>query len=212
MLLKWCLTFVALCIFSTTTSGLHETEEIDWASLHCPDDDTSTLPTPTYGTEERVWMICTELIINAPLQTVYDTLIDYNNYPVWNSFVVDIQLPADDIETPEDVYVGLKMVFTSTGLFPGINATSNELVTVLDDDISKGYLLNAWRSNEIFNGSLIRAEHPNILTDAGQGRTRHVSYETYYEGIATPLIYSLKANLQAGWDKQGQDLIAYLEG
>ncbi|KAK6067544.1 hypothetical protein SCUP234_11542 [Seiridium cupressi] len=212
MLLKWCLTFLALCISSTTTSGLHETEEVDWASLHCPDDDTSTLPTPTYGTEERVWMICTELIINAPLQTVYDTLIDYNNYPVWNSFVVDIQLPANDIETPEGVYVGLKMVFTSTGLFPGINATSNELVTVLDDDISKGYLLNAWRSNEIFNGSLSRAEHPNILTDAGQGRTRYVSYETYYEGIATPLIYSLKANLQAGWDKQGQDLIAYLEG
>jgi hypothetical protein len=184
---------------------------IDWASLHCPKNNVSTLPTPTYGTHGRVWMICTELVIDAPPQKVYDTLIDFRSYHLWNSFVVDVQLPPDVTTTPDDVYEGMEMVFTTTGLIPGVNTTSDEVLTVLQDDAGEGYILNAWRSNVFHNGSLSRAEHPNILTSA-EGGTRYVSYETYYEGLATPLIETLKPQLQAAFDRQGADLKAYLEG
>lgn len=155
-------------------------------------------------------MICTEIIINAPAQNIYDTLIDFNNYYLWNSFVVDVQVPPG-LETPDDVYVGMQMVFTTAGLIQGVNTTSDEQVTVLDDDSSKHYLLTAWRFSGLINGTLSRAEHPSILTNAGSGKTRLVSYETYYEGPVTELILPLKPQLQVEFDQQGQDLKRYME-
>ncbi|ETS81108.1 hypothetical protein PFICI_06110 [Pestalotiopsis fici W106-1] len=191
--------------------GLAAAAEVDWASLHCPDDDLTTLPTPTYGSEGAVFMACTELIIDASAQTIYDTLIDFKNYHVWNSFVVDVDVPPEVQETPDDVYVGMPMTFTSSGLIPLINTTSDERITVLQDDSSLGYLMNTWRFDPAFNLSFAPAEHPNILTDAGDGKTRYLSYETYYAGLGTPLVLTLKPQLQSSFDQQGLDLKAYVE-
>ena len=39
----------------------------DWASLRCPPDSKSTLPTPTYGDTDAVFTVCTEELIHAPV-------------------------------------------------------------------------------------------------------------------------------------------------
>lgn len=39
----------------------------DWASLRCPQDSKSTLPTPTYGDTDAVFTVCTEELIHAPV-------------------------------------------------------------------------------------------------------------------------------------------------
>lgn len=210
MLVKWQYTLISPLVLAAVAQK--RDAEVDWASLHCPDDDLSTLPTPTYGSEGSIFMACTELIIDAPAQRIYDTLIDFNNYHVWNSFVVEVDVPSDVQETPDDVYVGMPMVFTTSGLIPLLNTTSDETVSVLQDDSSQGYLMNAWTGPGTLLGlPFVPAEHPNILTDAGDGKTRYLSYETYYAGLGTPLVLTMKAQLQSEFDQQGLDLKTYVE-
>lgn len=135
---------------------------------------------------------------------MYDALIDYSSYHLWNSFVVDVGVPPG-VKTPEDVYVGMPMTLTTSGVVPLINTTSAEVVTGL------GRTLPTWRSNVTIAGSLVVAEHPNILVDQGEGITRYVSYETYYKN---PLILSLlaaRSTLQGLFEQQGKDLKAYVE-
>lgn len=97
------------------------------------------------------------------------------------------------------------MTLTTSGVVPLINTTSAEVVTDL------GSNLPTWRSNVTIAGSLVVAEHPNILVDQGEGITRYVSYETYYKN---PLILSLlaaRSTLQGLFEQQGKDLKAYVE-
>lgn len=138
------------------------------------------------------------------IESVYDALIDYSSYHTWNSFVVEVELPAG-VKTPGDVYAGMPMNFTTSGIVPLVNTTGQEVVTVLDSN------LPTWRSNITQLGALVVAEHPNILVYQGNGTTRYVSYETYYEN---PLILSLlaaRSTLQRLFEQQGRDLKAYVE-
>lgn len=176
----------------------------DWASIRCPQDYTSTLPTPTYGDTDAVFTVCTEQLINAPSGLVYDTLVDFSSYRLWNSFVVDVEVPPG-VRTPGDVYVGMPMTFVTSGIVPLVNTTSSEIVTVLDEG------LPTWRSNVTMLGVSITAEHPNILVDEGGGVTRYISYETFYNN---PLIISLLATrptLERLFEQQGKDLKVYVE-
>lgn len=188
-------------------------EHIDWPSLKCPEDYKDTLPTPTYGSDHGVFVVCTEELINAPMASVYNTLLDYNRYPIWNSFVIDVKLPSDVLgETPTDVYVGMPMVLVTVGLLEGINSTSNEVITLLDDDRENGFMMNAWGVDDGLNGTIIAAEHPNILVDLGNNVTRYLSYETYYSSLLTPTVLLMRENLQTQFSQQGRDLKEYLEG
>ncbi|SPQ19127.1 798eaf19-eb56-411d-a34d-ce6223cadfd5 [Thermothielavioides terrestris] len=147
---------------------------IAWGSLRCPPDGSTNLPTPTYGTEKVVFQ------------------------SLWNSFVVDVALPADVRRTPDDVRVGNSMVFTTAGILPLINTTSTEIVTkLLDEDETQagGYLMAAWRSEDGAGGLLYRAEHPTILVDQGDRTTLSVSYEPYYAGLLTPALRLLQGTL-----------------
>lgn len=212
LLLNYVLWLHTLLTHAVVGATLTSADGFPWGSLHCPEDANGTLPTPTYGSEDRVWMICTELLIRALPEAIYETLIDFERYHLWNSFVIDVALPANVTKTPADVYVGMDMVFTTVGLYPDVNTTSDEVVTVLSHDPRAGYLMAAWRSNVYINETLSPAEHPSILTAAGDGNTRYVSYETYYEGPATSLILPLKPQLEALFYQQGLDLKAYVEG
>ncbi|KAK2607142.1 hypothetical protein N8I77_005844 [Diaporthe amygdali] len=198
------LRYVSACSLVTNAVATPPKRAIDWASLRCPQDSTSTLPTPTYGDTDAVFTICTEELINAPPKVIYNTLIDYNSYHLWNSFVVDVEVPPG-VNTPEDVYINMPMTLFTSGVIPFINTTSEEVVTGLEKNMP------TWRSNVTMLGVLIVAEHPNILVDQGGGITRYVSYETYYK---EPLILSLlaiKPTLQKLFEQQGKDLRAYVE-
>ncbi|OTA63733.1 hypothetical protein K449DRAFT_381489 [Hypoxylon sp. EC38] len=185
--------------------------QIDYGSLHCPEDPTATLVTPTYGTKGAIFTICSELIINAEPLAGYNAILDFKSYPQWNSFIINVALPDNVTSTPEDIYVGMAMTFTSNGLIGGLNTTSTEVISLFDPSDASGYLINVWHYDDGVGGIGSRAEHPNVFVDLGNGSTRYLSYETYYAGWSTGTIALLKDKLQKQWDIQAQDLKAYVE-
>ncbi|KAJ7445547.1 hypothetical protein B0H11DRAFT_2087264 [Mycena galericulata] len=164
----------------------------NWASLHCPSSSADVLPTPTYGSDQIVFTVCAELNISAPLIDVYNTILDFQAYPSWNTFVFAVDLPSNVTTTPTDDYVGMPMTFHTAGVLPPFNTTSNEVLTVLDYANAAGYSLSAWRYDDGLGGVGMRAEHPNVLVD-------------------TAVVLPLKGNLQTAFEKQGADLKAYVE-
>ncbi|KAI0152355.1 hypothetical protein F4776DRAFT_601243 [Hypoxylon sp. NC0597] len=185
--------------------------QVDYGSLHCPEDPSATLVTPTYGTKGAIFTICSELIINAEPLAGYNAILDFKSYPQWNSFIINVALPDNVTSTPEDIYVGMAMTFTSNGLIGGLNTTSTEAISLFDPSGASGYLINAWHYDDGVGGIGSRAEHPNVFVDLGNGSTRYLSYETYYAGLSTGTIALLKDKLQKEWDIQAQDLKAYVE-
>lgn len=233
-------------LYGNSTSiknGTHPEGAINWGALRCPqdlDDESSILPTPTYGTEGRVWMVCSETLIRAPPRRVYDALVDFGRYHDWNSYVTNVEIvhPTSraNATTAKDhgkVYEGMELTFTFNGLGgEGVVTTGPEVVTVLSGGsaIKSGggggnwetpatsgkktggaHLMNAYRSDLSVAGELIRSEHPNVITVAGEGYARLVSWETYYEGKSTETFKLLRSQMQALNDQQGADLKAYLE-
>lgn len=171
--------------------------------------------------------MCTELTIRAPPHFVYDTLIDFNAYPSWNTFVTRVyNYPSNVTTTPDDIYVGMPMNFAVAGMLGDEDPTigeSGEAVTVLQDvpRVKSRFLMNAWRSDTLIEGGFVVAEHPNILTPvkahgagAGKGEvwTRYVSYETYYVDPLSEFIKAYQGRLQVLFDRQGAQLKDYVEG
>ncbi|KAL7627563.1 hypothetical protein AAE478_001756 [Parahypoxylon ruwenzoriense] len=200
-----------LAVSATPITSPSPGSDVDYGSLHCPEDPWGTLVTPTYGTKGAVFGICTELTIDAPPRAVYDAVLDFQSYRLWNSFIVDVELPPNVSSTPEDVYVGMVMRFTSRGLIGGLNTTSTEVVSLFDDGPGSSYSLAVWHYDDGIGGTGSRAEHPNVFVDLGNGSTRYLSYETYYAGLSTGTIALLKEQLQNAYDVQGRDLKAYVE-
>jgi hypothetical protein len=183
-------------------------------SIRCPTDNESALPTPSYGCAGALFTICTERTINASLSVIYDAIIDFRRYPAWNSFVVSVALP-ENVTSPDDATVGMQMTFTTQGILPGINTTSGEAITVLDASLTgeggSAAAVSAWRFNDGVGGlSGIAAEHPNVLTNLGNGTVRYVSWETYYGAVSVALL-AMRDGLRNGFERQGDDLRAFVE-
>lgn len=185
----------------------------DWASVRCPPEGSlETLPTPVYGSIQGVFVVCTEDIINVPPIDVYNALLDFRRYPTFSSFVWDIEFPEGFGETPDDVYIDLLMTFHSTGVFPLVNTTSPEMVTVMKDTPDDGYLMVSWKYYDSLEGAFLKTEHPTILIDQGNGSTLCISYETYFSGPGVLPLLPFAHNLQSQFAQHALDLKAYLEG
>lgn len=201
---------VVLLVASAWTEAF-DWKSVDWAAVRCPDSHTETLPTPTYGYDGGLFTVCTELIFDAPASAIYHALLDFQAYGSFSSFVIDIELPEDITKTPDDVYIGLEMVFTTQDIFPIFNTTSVEIVTVMDESEDDGYVMTSWRYDDTLKGKFSRSEHPSILVDQGDGKTRYVSFETYYDDPGTLLLLPFWKNLQDGYAQHGKDLKRYVE-
>ena len=102
-------------------------------------------------------------------------------------FVIDVQARNGYSLDQSPAPLGFQMTLTTSGLLPGINTTSDEMVS-----ITAPYVTTLNGSYAAINGWLpqivgVKAEHPNVLTDLGGGMTRYVSYESYYEVSAVLL-------------------------
>ncbi|KAI5868559.1 hypothetical protein GGS23DRAFT_36865 [Durotheca rogersii] len=191
--------------------------DVDYGSLRCPEDGASTLPTPTYGIDGAVFGVCAQLVVDVPSHALLAAILDFQSYGRWNSFVVDVALPANVSATPDDLYPEMPMRFTSRGLLGSLNTTSAEVLTYFSSlasppsSVRDAYLV-VWRYDDGIGGIGSRAEHPNVLVDLRNGSTHLLSYETYYSGWTTGAIALLKKRLQAAFEAQARDLKAYVEG
>ncbi|TVY93583.1 hypothetical protein LAWI1_G001337 [Lachnellula willkommii] len=176
--------------------------------LNCA-PDSGIMTTPDFGTTDAVFTACAQITINSSSSAVYDVLLDFPEYPAWNTFVYSVDLPSN-VSSAKDVYVGMPMTFHSSGLLPVINSTSGERITYLEPDAVPPFA--AWRYDEgALVATLMNAEHVTVLEDVGDGTTNCVSWETYY-GAAALLTLTLKANLQTEFQNQASDLKGRVEG
>ncbi|KAI1352130.1 hypothetical protein F5Y01DRAFT_314120 [Xylaria sp. FL0043] len=199
--------------YAASEVAIHD--DYDYSDLSCPSSSLSPLITPTYGTSGAVFTICSSININAAAAIIRDAVLDFKSYSSWNSFVVSVFVPSNVTRTPQDLYVGMPMVFTTSGLIPGLNTTSDEALTTINGtgvgSDGKPYFLVSWRYNDKLGGIAERAEHPVVIVDLGDDSSRVLSYETYYVGLATLPIVFLKNNLQKQFNAQAVDLKNYVE-
>lgn len=165
------------------------------------------LRTPSFGSRGIVFTVCTEREIEAPIGLVYNTTVGFRDYPAWNSFVVKVNpAPGYSLDTVPPP-INTIMIFTNQGIVPGTNDTvqSTEQLSFADANVDgeARVAISSWKSYE-------QAEHPNILTDSGNGRTRYVSYDSFYYDIGQQSL-PLKDALQRLFDQQGDELKAFVE-
>jgi len=146
-----------------------------------------------------------EIIIHAPIQEVWDIMIDISKYGEWNSFIKNITA-LSVIPT-----VGTQMKFTV--VFPNNNkATSGELVKLLHPPtLQNGKLQAEWIYD--FTGILhsigmVRASRTQQLTAIDENTTHYYTCERFsgWGKIFLPL-----KNVQSGFLIHASDLKKHCE-
>jgi uncharacterized membrane protein len=66
------------------------------------------METPTLGTKNAIFTVCSNNTIEGPPSFLYEVLIDFPKYPEWNSFVYKVDVP-DNVTSAKDVYIGSKL-------------------------------------------------------------------------------------------------------
>ena len=187
---------------------------VDVSHVQC-NPNIKTLETPTFGKGDfwfpAAFTVCAEATINGTLNEVYDALLDFKSYGSWNSFVVNVGVPADVTNTPSQVYVGMPITLTTRGLLPIINSTTNQVMSLVEapNSKTKDYSIAAWTTDYGWAG--LKAEHANIIRKQEDGTALYISWETYYGPLSYLVGALLKDPLQKQFEKQGEDLRVYVE-
>ncbi|KAI9707824.1 MAG: hypothetical protein M1820_004429 [Bogoriella megaspora] len=160
-------------------------------------------PTPTYGVEDGVFTVCATITIKGTTLQVYNAVIDFKDYYKWNQFVYAASVPAG-VQTPSGVKPGLPVLFNSTGVPPGTNASSTDIVTYIEPPY-----LAAWKNVELeqFVG---HSEHVQVFVSLRPGLVQYVNYQTQYGANAQNILY-LEPDFQHQFELQARDLKAYVE-
>ncbi|KAK8076668.1 hypothetical protein PG994_003940 [Apiospora phragmitis] len=234
----------ATSINNGTTS--HDGMMINWGFLRCPqnmgnDSALLLLPTPTYGTEGRAWMVCAETLIRAPPRRVYDALLDFGRYRDWNSYITDVEIVHPTSRVPiinattaspnhAKVYEGMDLTFTFHGLGgEDVVTTGPEVLTVLSAGGSGSAAIKSPSSSECENPACAKTSAKKVGAGVGGKKNRYLMSawrsdltvagelirsehpNTYYEGKSTETFKLLQAEMRGLNEQQGRDLKAYLE-
>ena len=118
--------------------------------------------------------ICTDIIIEAPINEVWDLLTDFQSFDKWNPFITRIKGELEP-GSKLDVYMqppGMK----------GVNF--NPVITKVEPVHEYRWMGNLWVKG-IFDG-----EHVFRIEELENSRTRFIQCERF-RGILAPLILSL---------------------
>ncbi|KAG4443655.1 hypothetical protein IFR05_000841 [Cadophora sp. M221] len=170
-------------------------------SLNCPPTGT-IMATPKFGTKGAVFTVCAQTSIRGSESTLYDVLLDFPRYHEWNTFVYDVDVPAN-VTSAKDVYLDMPMTLHTYGLIPVLNSTSQESISYLEQHYQTPFV--GWLTDAGIGLAGLQAEHISLLRDLGGGMTEYVSWETYY-GAGALVVASLKDRLQTQFENQGRDL------
>ncbi|MDK2831193.1 MAG: hypothetical protein PWQ51_2142 [Methanolobus sp.] len=134
--------------------------------------------------------ICTDIVIEAPINEVWDLLTDFDNFETWNPFITKIK---GKLELGSKLEVHLHPPGTK-----GIDMSP--VITKVEPFNEFRWIGNLWVKG-IFDG-----EHAFRLEELENGRTRLIQCERF-KGILAPLIlYVLGEKTRAGFEKMNSSL------
>jgi uncharacterized protein YndB with AHSA1/START domain len=154
---------------------------------------------------QNKYHVTAEIIIQSPIQKVWEVMTETSKYPQWNGFIKKINTPAGK------PVAGTAMQF-EVEFSNGSKAKSGELVKVFQEP---ALINNSWQAEWIydFTGPLhaigmVRASRTQKLTGLSNGYTHFYTCEKFsgWGRIFLPL-----AQVQAGFIQHAGDLKAYCE-
>ncbi|KAL9079321.1 MAG: hypothetical protein Q9157_001797 [Trypethelium eluteriae] len=160
-------------------------------------------PTPTYGIRDGVFTVCATINIKGTIVQASNAILNFRDYYKWNQFVYTASVPSG-VQTPSGVKPGLPVLFNSTGVPPGTNTSSTDIMTYIEPPY-----LAAWKNVELeqFVG---HSEHVQLFVSLGDELVQYVNYQTQYGANARNILY-LVPDFQRQFELQANDLKAYVE-
>ncbi|MEO9968973.1 MAG: SRPBCC domain-containing protein [Hyphomonadaceae bacterium] len=134
-----------------------------------------------------------EIEINAPLQTVWDLLLDSASYPQWNSFIPEAVGDLKALHTPIHMRVQL-----------GESMTRAVMQSVIVETPANGGAL--WvheHASWLAKTALVRSRRHHKLTAINPQQTTYHTWETF-SGLFKPFVPFAK--IDAGFKTQAADL------
>ena len=133
--------------------------------------------------------------IDAPLETVWHTLINLENYPRWNPFTPRVETTFE-VGTPAILYVTMNERH---------QRVQREVITTFEP-------LHAFAWASIMGAPvLLKANRWQIVEPTVDQCTQYQTYETF-DGLLVPLVMALyRRDVQRGFDAVGVALKQYIE-
>jgi hypothetical protein len=128
--------------------------------------------------------ITAEIEIDAPVERVWNILVDLDSYPQWNPFTVRVDSTLE-VGSTVDLYVRMK---------PNKEIVQREIVTVVEPNkkLSWGLTMGA--------KFLLFTDRYQVLEALGPNKTRYFTSDDF-SGVLTPLVMMLYGkHIKRGFD------------
>ena len=116
-------------------------------------------------------------IIDAPIKTVYDALLDFDSYPTWNSYVPSVIFKGLRPPNPE---IGMRFTFVAHQKRGDSGIHSAEQLTLLEPGTTTCRV--AWKSAAV-PSSILSAERMHEMVESidesGKAVTSYTTWETF---------------------------------
>jgi hypothetical protein len=115
-------------------------------------------------------------------------------------------LAVSDLDQIREQYllIAVPLTLHNTGHFP-VSTTSTEVLTNLEPHHHPPYFVYKFNPDPV-EGLVVQSERVIEVYGVGQGKTRYVSWETYYGAGSVALLATIKTNLEIEFEKQAEDL------
>ncbi|KAI0649821.1 hypothetical protein C8Q79DRAFT_923301 [Trametes meyenii] len=164
----------------------------------------SNLPPPSYN---GTFAVNATSVINAPVEKVWDILLDFPSYGACRSQVItdEKQKPLADQTPVEGAYLLMQVHIPATLNPAALNTTAFEIVSHLEPDTHRA----AWRN--LLPEWFIHAERWQAVSTIDGGQTLYESREVFAGSAASTLELFLGKALQDSFVAQAQALKTYAE-
>ncbi|KAI0651193.1 hypothetical protein C8Q79DRAFT_17724 [Trametes meyenii] len=173
------------------------------------DDLPTNLPPPSYN---GTFVGNASIIINAPIETVWDVLLNFTDYPAWNPFVRSQVItdkshltPLADQTPVEGAYFTMHVHLPATLDDSVPTLPIFEQISHIEEDKYRASWINL--SPEWF----LKSERWQALSVTPDGRTYYESREVFASPGALAIKWFIADNLEKSFAAQAEALKAYSE-